>query len=1071
MENDALLLVNLAKARRERLKQLILSAYSKAYPPPNEPVPENLEYIVQNKMHLEMQYITNIYSIINNFMNYVCDPEYMVDHNISVLFKRLVKEIDDFLGTRNYKYGISGSNAWYNFFGDVAPTLSDYELSAMNKYNTQEYIYIIRNTSDERLKLFKVKVIDVLKKIADHLNRYVQKALIELERTLEFSYFNGKEVFVGVQPHTNTKILLDKTFSFSINLYIAAPDAVIPENEIIVDKGFENNTANYNQFANEYTNLNQAIKRRKGTYNMPGKPFQLALYIGKYKRLQKRYTDDYYNFVYEPILGIDHLEIEEEKPKVVRKKRKTIEEEEDEENEARYAKALNRELQQAGRAARAKLRAIAKDDAPKITTIIEEEGDGGMMNGGKKKSKKSKKLKKGGEYDDTNNFVKIKLFTFSFNYFDKITTPVEKELQEKETILFDNFDKLLAKKEDKHEQYFGLEGLYILNRIMQQKVYILRNKYNPYKIRNFIFEKYIFSEYDPRSIEKIEKMWYVTDIFEKTFKIQNIVKEFVYDNMKRDILDLHQELSDYKETIESSVIEVLRPYINKTILNINDELSKMEFYMIDADRSETEKSRGNEKLTGVFILGGDALRRYKYDATKTKDIDAKIYIPLKIPYANNDRANIDSGYHNEEKIFRCITGNLIKLLTYLENNKKTLFEALQKPEISHKEILGRGDENKIIIDIDFITEDPNMVNFKFRKSGKPNFPADLYSIDYKCVFKLTLREKIIMIPIDIAFIDIVVKQEGRKFYNKFSVFAENNLPLARLEFLLSDLLNTYNENDLSLLRFFAGKSDKDYVRLNLLWDLYFQQKSSEPIYSIDTENVISFKSETNQQINRKLNTLGDYTVDTEGDKLYISIMQILNGLIEKRRINNIKHFGDYENPNLFPATEDAAAMKTGGRAEDYQTQTRSYSREIIRSPASYDKYMSVQPLEDEIVEIDIDYRYNENTLTKDLMSLMDLSFQEMEQKIKFIDDKDYKMNNALEAFNNQFYSEFVKILKPEYKLENDNVMALRFTRLVRNIKRMEENTSIFFGKKKMSQRLSSKINKAIAKEDDDNEDD
>jgi len=44
-------------------------------------------------------------------------------------------------------------------------------------------------------------------------------------------------------------------------------------------------------------------------------------------------------------------------------------------------------------------------------------------------------------------------------------------------------------------------------------------------------------------------------------------------------------------------------------------------------------------------------------------------------------------------------------------------------------------------------------------------------------------------------------------------------------------------------------------------------------------------------------------------------------------------------------------------------------------------------------------------------------------------------------------------------------MSLRFTRLFRNIKRLDENTSIFFGKKKMSDRLSSR-KKIIIDEDE-----
>jgi hypothetical protein len=1102
MDNGQILLVNLAKARKERLKQLLLSAYRKAYPKQvrqGEPLPpKNLEYIVQNKTHLEMQYITNIYSIINNFMNYICSPSpYNFENEFHNKIKSMISKIDTFFKGIDYKYGISGSNAWYNLFGDIAPTLSDYELSAINKYNTKEYLFFIRNTSSERLDLFKLEIIRELKKITDYLNINIQKALGELIGNEEFSYFNGKEVFVGFKPYLNEKKLLDNAFSFSIILYIAKPDAIIPENEIIINNTFRDNQE-FDIFISDYKKLELDVannKKRNGPYLVPTKYYQLASYIGKYKIYQMRYIDDYFNFVYDPIPGLreEIEEVEEEKPKIERRKRKTRQEEEDELIEEQYAKALNRELQQAGRNARARLREIARNDAPKVTRIQDGEqeqriisGVNDMMSGG---GKRRINKKKGGEFndDDPNGFVKIKLFTFTFNYFDKIRKPtvttIEKELEEKENQLFDNFDKLLAKKEEKHERYFGIEGLYILNKIMDQKVYIQRNRYNPYKIRNYIFEKFILSEYYPKPIQKIEKMWYITDIFEKTFKQQNIVKEFVYNNMKKDILEVHPELKDFKEKIESDVIELFRPYINKTIFNINDELSKMEFYILDVDRTETEKSRGDEKLTGVFILGGDALNRYKYNATKTNDIDAKIYIPMKIPYANNDKTNIDSGYHNEEKIFRCITSNLIKLLAYLENNKKTLFEKLQTPEISHKEISEGSDDNKYIVDVNFVTDDPKFVNFKFRKSGKPSFPVDLYSIDYKCEFKITISDKIIIIPINIAFIDVVVKQEGKNIYNKFSVFAENKLPLARLEFLLSDLLNTYNENDLSLLRFFAGKSDKDYIRLNLLWNLYFQQKSDKPIYSIDSENIIHFRNETNQQNNERLNAITNYTVNTSsidegGDKLYISIMQILNGLIEKRKIKRIAQFSDYENPNLYitPVVSMDTDVKTGGRAELMQQNTVSYysnnpqySEKYIVRKGYDDKYMTVQPYEEE-EKIDIDYRYNENNITKDLMSLMNVSFTEMEQKIAYVDEKDFRKYNQLDAFNNQFYSEFVKILKPEYKLKNDDIMTLKFTRLARNMKRLDENTNIFFGKKKMSERVSSKINKKITDYEEDNDD-
>ena len=55
-----------------------------------------------------------------------------------------------------------------------------------------------------------------------------------------------------------------------------------------------------------------------------------------------------------------------------------------------------------------------------------------MKTGGKKINKKNNK--KGGKFtDDVTGFIKIKLFTFSFNYFNKIepiVTSVQKELKD-----------------------------------------------------------------------------------------------------------------------------------------------------------------------------------------------------------------------------------------------------------------------------------------------------------------------------------------------------------------------------------------------------------------------------------------------------------------------------------------------------------------------------------------------------------------------------------------------------------------------------------------------------------------
>ena len=524
-------------------------------------------------------------------------------------------------------------------------------------------------------------------------------------------------------------------------------------------------------------------------------------------------------------------------------------------------------------------------------------------------------------------------------------------------------------------------------------------------------------------------MWFISYIYEITFNNLDIIKDFMYNEMKKNILKYDNEINKFKTNKEGAVIELLRPYVNKTIFEINSELSKIEFDLIKTEELELEetplkKKDKSVKNTGIFILGGDAFRRYNKDISISNDIDAKIYIPLSIPfeYIDNDDPNNIYAIKNQQKIFTCISNNLIKLLVYLENNKKTLFNELIRLN-SYKEF---GDDNKVIININFITEDPNMVNFKFRKSGKPQFPVDLYSIDYRCIFNIEYCEKTITIPVDIPFIDVVVKQEGYNYFNNYSVMDENGLTFAKLEFLLSDLLNTYNNDDLSLLRFFAGKSTKDYERLNTIWDIYFNQKKN-PLYTINNK-TIHFISEENKDNNKKLNTISDYsintTLDDSGDKLYISIMEIVNEYVRKKKTNDIKKI--FNNYNKI----GGKLNKKGGFLFKSSLPLPSPSLQL-KEPLSL---QLKEPLKKEIFE------YNYNDITNELIELIKLSNNNMKRSIEI--NEDY--NEKIDTFNNYFYIEFAKILTPE----NEFNSSLYFTNEEPNIKRLNNNINIFFNKKK-----------------------
>ncbi len=95
---------------------------------------------------------------------------------------------------------------------------------------------------------------------------------------------------------------------------------------------------------------------------------------------------------------------------------------------------------------------------------------------------------------------------------------------------------------------------------------------------------------------------------------------------------------------EAQIIDTFRPYINSTIININNELQS-EF----KDLSERTDSG-----VGIFVAGGDAIRRYKNNVSVTKDIDTKIYIP------NNEFSNKE----NIDRITKIVINNLLKLVSF-----------------------------------------------------------------------------------------------------------------------------------------------------------------------------------------------------------------------------------------------------------------------------------------------------------------------------------------------------------------------------------------------------------------------
>jgi|694.fasta_scaffold16163_8 hypothetical protein len=366
---------------------------------------------------------------------------------------------------------------------------------------------------------------------------------------------------------------------------------------------------------------------------------------------------------------------------------------------------------------------------------------------------------------------------------------------QQDNLLVKNIGNLIEKDEINGFNYLNLFGLYIFLQLGIKKIYVAKG-YNIFKIREIIFDKLIlFGDYKTPTLKKIIEEYYAT--FNGTILFDN----YFYTDLQKIYALSHESIATVINTMEITIIETLRRYINRTIININKEISEL-----------------NSDI-GLFVVGGDALRRYKNDISVTKDIDCKIYVP-KILLTSNLINGINT----------IIISELIKLVCYLIENTDIIFSDIQS----------EFDEDLYKIKYELSNSDPDITNFRYRQTFKDPFPVDLYSLDYRCKINVEVKDNAnpdmntkFYYNYDIAFLDVVLEilNSIDIFYNDNAILS-HEIPISKLEFLLRDLKNTYNSDTSSLLRFIGGKITKDYDRYNALLELIKQKKfiySTEPL--------------------------------------------------------------------------------------------------------------------------------------------------------------------------------------------------------------------------------------------------
>lgn len=431
----------------------------------------------------------------------------------------------------------------------------------------------------------------------------------------------------------------------------------------------------------------------------------------------------------------------------------------------------------------------------------------------------------GSQSQEEEKFYRI--FTFEFNLCDN----------SEQKKLLHNFNNLIIPT----THYLNIYGLYIFNYIGKIRYFIKRGVYNRFKVRDDIFTKLIFTSTET----KIKALSDICKIYELTFKDVKLPNQHTYNILSKQLYLSHPDIQEFANTVETKIIECLRPYINQTIININNDLKELEF------KDNFGKPKKGKELTGIFVAGGDAIRRYNYTASVTKDIDTKIYLSTEIPLEKFD---------NKKILDDCIINNLLVLLIFLIRNKHEIFR-----NINNSRNLKITSEKGIDVEFTLISSDENILDFKLRKLFKNPFPVDLYSLDYnaKIMFENNIQKQY---DYEIAFLDIAFEQLAENYYKKYAVIS-NGLPISRMKFLLDDLKKTYNSDLLSVLRFQGGKIVKDFHRYEELYKIYVKseqltQETSYYIrkeidietgkYKVNGEYLINFIDPQQQRLNLEL---------------------------------------------------------------------------------------------------------------------------------------------------------------------------------------------------------------------------
>lgn len=308
-----------------------------------------------------------------------------------------------------------------------------------------------------------------------------------------------------------------------------------------------------------------------------------------------------------------------------------------------------------------------------------------------------------------------------------------------------------------------------------------------------------------------------TKKYNKNITNKLLLNIFKYDN------------KDINDIIEQNIITSIRPLINMFINELSKDI-KIHF-----------------ENSFLCIIGGDAMRRYNYNITKTTDYDIKLFLPLKYTKKKN------------KEIFNTfLIERLSYFVSFLITNKNNILLNNVNEYIFNA-------ENGVIIKCSFNILTDFSSQFRLRYIQKhPGFNIDLYSIDFRTIVFINIingsQFHTYNINIDIPILDIVIHTLDNKlmYSNQSESDIVNNsftIPIASLDFLLHNIETMYNKDPSN--RYFNNKNEKDLYRYNILNNLKNEhldfKKNLDIDITFDTELYKTYNSDTVNELSQKYN--------------------------------------------------------------------------------------------------------------------------------------------------------------------------------------------------------------------------